>query len=295
MELTEEQNTRWKSIITKVFEKYIEICKEYQLTYYCCGGTAIGAVRHNGFIPWDDDIDVFMPRPDYDRFIEIASTIDLGKYELVTPYIHNSYPLYFAKLCDKETTLMEEADTPCIYGLYIDIFPIDGAPDSYEDARRMERKFTKMKNKLEAISTHNTFMEYLALLLRPKEWGRFVRKTIGFSFRKQYRKSLLRQMHNIMYRYDYDTSNIVAVYCGSYGPKEVFPKAWLEGVHQFTYEGLTVNLPIGYDNYLRHYYGDYMQLPPESKRISHHHKAYFNLDKREPDDEVIKKARISLE
>ena len=95
-------------------------------------------------------------------------------------------------------------------------------------------------------------------------------------------------MHAICYKYNYDDSNIVAVYCGSYGPKEVFPKSWLDGTVTFTYEGMEVSLPSGYDNYLRQYYGDYMQLPPEEKRISHHQKAYFNLDERIADQEVRK-------
>ena len=183
---------------------------------------------------------------------------------------------------------MEEDDTPCIYGLFIDIFPIDGAPDDMEQARLEERKFRKTKNRLEAISTHNSFAEYISLLTKPKEWGRFVGKTFGFFFRGFYRRYLLNQMNAICYRYNYSTSKIVAVYCGSYGPKEVFPKSWLEGTVTFTYEGMEVNLPTGYDNYLRQYYGDYMQLPPEEKRISHHQKAYFNLDEMISEQEVLK-------
>ena len=229
-----------------------------------------------------------MPRPDYDKFIKIAQTKLSSDYELVTPYTYHDYPLYFAKLCNRHTTLMEEDDTPCIYGLYIDIFPIDGAPDDMEQARLMESQFRKTKNRLEAISTHNTFAEYISLLTKPKEWGRFVGKTFGFFFRSFYRRYLLDRMNAICYKYNYDDSNIVAVYCGSYGPKEVFPKSWLDGTVTFTYEGMEVSLPTGYDNYLRQYYGDYMQLPPEEKRISHHQKAYFNLDERIADQEVRK-------
>ena len=288
IEISPELKPRWNDIIHDVLREYIKICKDNNLTYFCCGGTAIGAIRHQGMIPWDDDVDVFMPRPDYDRFIEIASRSLSADYELVTPYTYHDYPLYFAKLCNRRTTLMEESDTPCIYGLYIDIFPIEGAPDDVELARAMESKFRKTKNRLEAISTHNTFGEYIALIKQPKEWGRFVGKTFGFFFRSFYRKYLLGKMNSICYRYNYDDSKIVAVYCGSYGPKEVFPKSWLDGVVTFKYEGMKVNLPSGYDNYLRQYYGDYMQLPPEEKRISHHLKAYFNMDERLPDDEVLK-------
>ena len=288
VEITPELKPRWNDIIHDVLREFISICKANNLVYFCCGGTAIGAIRHHGMIPWDDDVDVFMPRPDYDKFIQIAQNKLSSDYELVTPYTYHDYPLYFAKLCNKHTTLMEEEDTPCIYGLFIDIFPIDGAPDDMDQARLMESKFRKIKNRLEAISTHNTFAEYISLLTKPKEWGRFVGKTFGFFFRNFYRKRHLGQLNAICYRYNYADSNIVAVYCGSYGPKEVFPKSWLDGSVTFTYEGMEVSLPKGYDNYLRQYYGDYMQLPPEEKRISHHQKAYFNLDERIADKEVRK-------
>ena len=283
-ELTPEEQPRWNAVINGVLRQFIAICKDNHLTYFCCGGTAIGAVRHQGMIPWDDDVDVFMPRPDYDRFVQIASKQLPEGLELVTPNSKSDYPLFFVKLCDARTTLQEEQDVPCVYGLYIDIFPIDGAPDDIEAARAMERQFTKTKHKLEAISTHVSFVNYLSLLKTPKEWGRFARKTIGFFFRNWYRKHLLQQMTDISYRYSYESASLVAVYCGSYGPKEVFPKAWLEGTTSFPYEGMEVDLPIGYDNYLRQYYGDYMQLPPVEKRISHHMKAYYNLYEREADE-----------
>ena len=268
-ELTPEEQPRWNAVINGVLRQFISICKEHNLTYFCCGGTAIGTVRHQGMIPWDDDVDVFMPRPDYDRFVQIASQQLPDGLELVTPYNKPNYPLYFVKLCDSRTTLQEELDVPCVYGLYIDVFPIDGAPDDIEAARAMERQFTKTKHKLEAISTHVSFTAYLSLLKTPKEWGRFARKTLGFFFREWYRKRLLQQMTDISYRYSYESASLVAVYCGSYGPKEVFPKAWLQGTKSFSYEGMDVDLPVGYDDYLRQYYGDYMQLPPVEKRERH--------------------------
>ena len=291
MIVTEELQSKWNAILLDILKTFIGICKENNLTYYCCGGTAIGAVRHKGFIPWDDDIDVLMPRPDYDRFIEITQATGLGNYEVVTQHNKKDYPLSFAKLCNSNTTLIEEADTPCVYGLYIDIFPIDGAPDNYDDFVKIEKRFVKTRNKLEAISTHNTFAEYISLLGDKKEWGRFVRKTFGFFFRKAYRTSLIKQLDDICYKYAYDKCNMVAVYSGAYELKETYPKEWLDGTSQFTFEGLDVALPKNYDAYLRHYFGDYTQLPPIEKRVSHHQKAYFNMDMRVDDATAKKKAR----
>ena len=108
--------TEWNATILDILKAFIRICDEYGLRYYCCAGTAIGAVRHHGIIPWDDDIDVIMPRPDYDRLLEIAETADLGKYELITPYGDDTYPLYFSKISNKDTTLNEDRHIPCVIG-----------------------------------------------------------------------------------------------------------------------------------------------------------------------------------
>lgn len=280
MLVTQEQQPVWNAIITDVFREFIDICQRNNLTYYCCGGTAIGAVRHHGIIPWDDDIDVFMPRPDYDKFLELAEKVNLGKYEVVSPYNTVDYPLYFSKLCNKETSLVEIAEHPFLMGLYIDIFPLDGASDSIEEAKQQQAEFRHIMNKLEAVSTHNSFWKYISLLANPKEWGRFLRKTYAFFNRENYRRSLIRQLDAICRRYDFSTSKHVMAYSGSYGEREVFPKEWLDGIVKCPFENLEVNLFSGYDKYLKQLYGDYMQLPPVEKRQSHHFKAYFDLAKR---------------
>ena len=173
----------WNAAILDILKTFISICHTHNLRYYCCAGTAIGAVRHHGMIPWDDDIDVIMPRPDYDRFLEIARHEDFGNYEVVTPYNNERYPLYFSKLVNKNTTLIEEKERPCIIGLFVDIFPLDATADDVEQAKALQRKYVKHINCLNAISTRNTFGEYLTLLTHRKTWGRFVVKTAAFFFR----------------------------------------------------------------------------------------------------------------
>ena len=130
---------RWNTTILGILRELISICERHGLHYYCCAGTAIGAVRHHGIIPWDDDIDVIMPRPDYDRLLEIAQQEDFGQYELITPYNNPAYPLYFAKLSDRTTTLVEERERPCVIGLFVDIFPLDATASDIAEARLSER------------------------------------------------------------------------------------------------------------------------------------------------------------
>ena len=135
-------------------------------------------------------------------------------------------------------------------------------------------------NKLEAVSTHNSFGEYVGLLMKRREWGRFAVKTVAFCCRSWLRRWLLKQMDSIAYGHDYALSSRVVTYSGAYQRQEIYPKAWLETPQMFAFEGIMVNLPHDYDAYLRHFFGDYMTLPPVEQRASHHQKVFFDLDKR---------------
>lgn len=282
---------RWNATILDILKAFMQICDRHGLRYYCCAGTAIGAVRHHGIIPWDDDIDVIMPRPDYDRLLEIAKVEDFGKYEIISPYSDPTYPLFFSKLSDRTTTLIEERERPCVIGLYVDIFPLDATDDDVEKAKMLKAKYTKIINRLNAISTHNSFGEYIHLLTDTKEWGRFVIKTIAFFCRPKVRRHLLAQMEEISHRYDYDKARNVQVYTGSYGYKEIFPKEWLGEGKMFPFEDIEVPLPQEYDKYLRHFFGDYMQFPPVEQRVEKHHRAYVNLDRKETREEAVEKLK----
>lgn len=286
MELTPEQRTQWKAIITGCLQQFITLCKEHRLTYYCVGGTAIGAVRHQGLIPWDDDIDVAMPRPDYDRFLELCKRQDLGDYELATPE-RKGYPCHFAKLCDRRTTLIEKRDVPCVYGLYIDIFPIDGTAPDMAEAKRLLRKYKQWNNKLDAALTRHTLRQYLALALKPKEWGRMAVQTAAVIIgRERVRRYIIHRLDSMARQYDYATATLVANYDGAYREREIFPKAWTDTLCDKPFEHLTVKLPGNYDAYLKNIYTDYMQLPPEEQRVCHHLHDYLDLNKRVTEEEI---------
>lgn len=284
----------WNATILDILKAFMKICKDNGLTYYCCAGTAIGAVRHHGIIPWDDDIDVIMPRPDYDRLLEIAKTADFGKYEIITPYDDETYPLYFSKLSNRNTTLIEDRQIPCVIGLYVDIFPLDATDDDVAKAKRLKDRYTKIINRLNAVSTHNTFGEYLSLLKKKEEWGRFAIKTLAFFCRSAMRRHLIRQMDRLSHLYDYDKAKNVQVYTGSYGHREVFPKSWLGKGKEFPFEDTTVLLPECYDEYLRHFFNDYMQFPPVEQRIEKHNRAYLNIHKKETREEIRKKVDFRI-
>lgn len=280
-ELSAEELTRWKSIITDVLREFHDICHKNGFQYYAVGGTAIGAVRHKGIIPWDDDIDVAMPRPDFDRFVDFCKKHDLGNYELVSYDNTNNYALYFPKFCNRNTTLVERWNTPCVIGLFIDVFPLDSIADDTQEAEKLVKHYIKLRNMLEAVSTHVSFTEYISLLSKRKEWGRFVVKTFGYMFRQRMRKFLFNAIDKLLRKYPYGSTGKVINYCGAYAMRELFDKKILEGeVVNLPFEDISVDMMPGYDEYLRGVYGDYMQLPPKDKCIPHHLKAFYDMDAR---------------
>ena len=110
------------SLLT-LFKAFIAFCHEHHLTYYAAYGTALGAVRHQGMIPWDDDIDVWMPRKDYDKLLSLRSHLNGTNYEIID-IKDKGYYLYFAKFCDRNSTIIER-EGEALMGLYLDIFPLD--------------------------------------------------------------------------------------------------------------------------------------------------------------------------
>lgn len=277
---SDEEKKKWNDILMGCLRKLMEICKEHNLTYFCLGGTVIGAVRHGGMIPWDDDIDIAMPRPDYDRFLQLCKSIDLGHYELATPEM-KGYPFFFSKFCDKNTSLIELENVPCLYGIYIDIFPIDGTASDRTEATRLMRKFKRCSNKIDATIAHLSLREYLSLALQPKHWGRMAFQTAAFLFgRETIRKRLINKLNAIASAHDFSTAVNIANYGGAWAEKEIHPKEWILPLTQKSFEGIDVNIPGNYHDYLTQMYGDYMQFPPIEKRISHHNHAYVDLNGR---------------
>ncbi len=280
MEFTPSQQQQWNAIIIDCMQAFDRLCREHHIPYYCIGGTAIGVVRHQGMIPWDDDIDVGIPRPDYDRLLALCQTMNLGNYEMMTPQ-QEGYPYNFAKFCNKQTTLVEYANVPCMHGIYIDVFPIDGTAPTKEEAVRLVKRYTRWRNKINAALTRHTLKEFFALTLKPGEWGRATVQILSVLLgRERMRKFILRRMNKIISTYDYKDATLIVNYNGFYAAREIFPKAWSNKLIEMPFEGFPVYMMEGYDNYLRNVYNDYMQLPPVEQRVSHHPHAFIDMSQR---------------
>ena len=239
------------------------------LTYYVVGGTMLGAVRHKGFIPWDDDIDVALPRPDYERLISMRKEI-AGKYKLETPYDDNpDYVYTFCKLYDTETTLIERLRHDVKRGVYIDVFPLDGVGKTYDEALA----FTK------SVDRKNMFlMTQVCAIRKERKWYKNAALVLSRCLPIDAKK-LSVKIDRTAKQKDYDESVYVANLNGAYREKEIVEKRIFGTPTAYPFEDITVKGPELYEEFLTHIYGDWRKLPPEEKRGVQHDFAYLDLER----------------
>lgn len=268
----------YKDKLIETFKAFDSFCKKNCIKYYAAYGTLIGAVRHKGLIPWDDDIDVYMLRSDYDKFCSFRGKID-GHYDIMNINDKNYWLLSLAKFVDTNTTLWEFKELPLILGVYIDVFPLDEIETDVE---------LKIKEQYDYYSN----LVVKGMIRRPFPFRDFIHCLSHFRFsdiRKIYHNNLYDRIRLEKYLHKYKQiveeikkhkGNYLVSYDGPYGKGEIMNKEWFYEVVELTFEGVTINAPIGYDSILKKIYGNYMQLPSEEKRVSHHSHYFVDLNKR---------------
>lgn len=244
-----------RSIQLDLLQKTTDFCEKNGLRYFLCGGTLIGAVRHKGFIPWDDDIDIAMPRADYDRFIRSFNDPD-NYYQVVNLDLNSDYAYSFAKVFDNRTVLKELHYPGDTFGVYIDVFPADGVRNKTQIRKIMI--LHKMLNTKRANYYNRTIFKKIIntlgkLLLLP-----FSAHQIATWMDKEARRYAL---------FSLPSAGVIANPLGL--GEKVDKSVFNSDVYQ-EFEGRQYRVPVGYDIWLRSIYGDYMQLPPEKHRVSHH-------------------------
>ena len=244
-----------------------KICRENGFRYMLCGGTLLGAVRHKGFIPWDDDIDIFMPRNDYNKFIEHCKNNNCS-FELFSFDTNIYYTQLYAKACDRKTIIIDhEADIKnCRYGIWVDIFPIDGLGHSKKGAEKFLKSLSFSKYYHTAARwTSFSRSKRRAWYYEPIRFFMFVLGRFVRDVNKLAKKTDKKCSSRAFADYEY----CGCVY-GSYGLKEVMEKAVFEECVELPFEGHLFMCPKQFDIYLSNIYGDYMKLPPIEKQKSHH-------------------------
>lgn len=244
-----------------------QVCRENGIRYSLTGGTLLGAVRHQGFIPWDDDIDLMMPRPDYDRFIAIVKAGDYGFDLHCVETDGREYWYPFAKACHRKTVLKEQGvqETKVPLGVYVDIFPVDGAGNSASGAKLRTMVFQF----LHGLKTTSNWTCYHRSKLRKRyyEPARYVCYLLS---RLLGRELIDRMLDRFLRAKSFETSAFAGRLVGDFGSREILPKDLFTSYGEVSFEDRKFAAVSDSDAFLRALYGDYMQLPPEEKQVTHH-------------------------
>ncbi len=258
-----------KSVELGILSDIADFCDSHGLKYYLAYGTLIGAVRHKGFIPWDDDIDIQMPRDDYNKLIKIFNEENEGKHlKLISPYEPDSFHS-FVKIIDTRTVKIEsgfkyKGAEPL--GIDVDVFPLDGQPD--DDA--VYSKWYDRKQKIYKM------MQFV--LLDPNiSWKHKIVCTCLQLIRSK--ADYQKKADKLQAPYNYEESKFVGCTASLFNsrknrhPKELYAESVL-----LDFEAKKFKAPVGYHEILTAMYGDYMQLPPEENQVTHHSNTTFFKD-----------------
>ena len=253
-----------------ILKDFIRVCDKYQLDYFMLGGTGIGVVRHKGFIPWDDDIDVAMPRKDYDRFMNVMER-ELGeKYKVLTPLRDKRYACNVTHFQKKGTKFVPyvSKNMKCDLCIDIDIFPLDHMPDD-KKKRKQQLKRTWLLNKL--IFLCGTGKPIIPLKGIKKVIARFICEGVHYALKIAHISPdfLYKLLVKECTRYNNQDTYYMNAFEVTMSDRAYISKDELYPLVEMPFEDLMVKMPNQYDVYLRRLFGDYMQLPPEDKRINH--------------------------
>lgn len=241
-----------------------ELCLHNDIKYSICGGTLIGAIRHKGYIPWDDDIDIMLTRDQYDKLIT-AISIDSSEhsvYSILTHTLDNNFKYPYAKIVDNRTIMHESIKGCKDYGVYLDIFPVDRVPDDDKALKKMlsdmKRFFNMLVIKRLKLSPNRTLWKNITIIFS---------QIALFPISNDW---IIRKMEALAQKYRGENTSRCGILVWGYGKKEIIPASVHETHTYLQFEDRRYKAVSDYHTYLKNVYGDYMQLPPENKRITHH-------------------------
>lgn len=257
------------NIDIEIVNEINKICEKNNIKYFMLGGTFLGAIRHNGFIPWDDDMDFGMFRNDYEKFIEVAQNELPSNMILVNYKTDKNYHYYITRIQDINTNIKEERlnDNSKNTHISIDIFPLDGVPNNYFLKKvfcfriMFHRALMSMcyKESIDKKRKRNAIEKLLIMFLS------ILPINLVTNAYKEKEK-----IDRIMKKQNVENSLFVANLMGAYRTKEIYRKDYFINVKKYKFENLELLGPIDYDSFLSELYGDYMKLPPIEERKVHY-------------------------
>lgn len=265
---------KYRQSVIETLKTAITFFEENHLSYFMACGSALGAARHQGMIPWDDDTDIYMFRDDYNKLLGMRR--ELQAIGLDVAYLEKGKDYYapFAKVYNKGMSLWETPLYPYIIGSFIDVFPLDGASCGMQRIgtkwSNLRAMFNQYRNTIESHSR----IEYAKAILK----GQFVDVTKWIVKRivyRQKRDGFIEEMAKLEGTLNERKLDLYVSYTET--QQYVFPQEWFAGYIEVPFEDFKVRLPQGYKEYLTYFYGDYMTLPPVEKRNTTHEHYYLNF------------------
>jgi lipopolysaccharide cholinephosphotransferase len=257
-----------QAISLEVLRTVADICEQQGLRYALIYGTLIGAVRHHDYIPWDDDVDIMMPRPDYDKLLAYLSE-NIQNYPNLKVFNRDTcpdYPYMITRISDDRYVIEMENEKPYGMGVFIDIYPYDGLGVTKKEAVAYGLKGDRLSSLCYQASRDHFAMETTKSPLR--KLLKYPVYLLAKLFGKDFFQNKLEKLARVK---DYETSEYIGcVIWLSWGEKDIFPRKWFDETIMMPFGKYEFRVPKYYDQVLRHEYGDYMQLPPEEERIGHH-------------------------
>ncbi|MBO4235312.1 MAG: LicD family protein [Firmicutes bacterium] len=250
-----------------------ELCRREGIGYSVAYGTMIGAIRHGGYIPWDDDVDLFMTRANLDRFIKAFRSINDSGYHLLN--WENNY-FNFTKVIDSSTTVVEDCDYDVRnYGVWIDIFPVDNLPNP--NSEEAKTKYAKMNKNLRLSQIRGMHFRHLKTLSFPKNIVWLILRICLSVFPLGY---FGKKVDDAYLDYNDKYTGFMGYLPQCSLESNTFPAKYFDEYIDIVFDGKKLRCLKEYDAMLRGYYGDYMQLPPEDKRVSgHSYRAFLKEDR----------------
>ncbi len=250
----------------KILKAIDAVCRREGIRYWLAYGSLIGAVRHQGFIPWDDDLDIYMPRPDYERFLACfdGHAPELAPYVAIKPEVGLRRPFLITRVSNPEFKMVGEyGDEVDELGTFVDIYPLDGLANSSEEARRRERAAHKLALKYVQANNFDCYNRGNGVL---KRFAKRVQSVL-VGRPEKYQE----QLNELCREYAFDDSKLCYVLAWvATSEFFIYERSWFDETVRMKFEDMEAPVPVGYDELLTCEYGDYMQLPPKEKRVGHH-------------------------